>query len=379
MIESIQLRNFKCFSNETITLSNLNLLTGLNGMGKSSVIQSLLLLRQNYETGLLNNRQRLALNGDYVNIGTFYDLLYRYFDNKLTGIEIVTSDNKMSWLWSADDNNSDSLTAVSASQHLLSEYETFGLFNNNFHYLNAERIGPRPYYETSSTKVIHQNQLGVRGEFAANYFTTFGERPIPIPELRYISENLDDLGTEQGLSLYEQVNAWLGVIRPGAQARSKDQPDSGTTTLSFEFIISKDNPGPYRSQNVGFGLTYVFPLLVAILSSEPGTLLLIENPEAHIHPKGQAELGILLAKAAAHGIQLIVETHSDHILNGIRYAVKEELINKELVNIMFFTGSVEDDKFLHYIDYIKTLERGKLSHRPKDFFDVWDEMLTKLL
>jgi predicted ATPase len=379
MINTLHLRNFKCFEDEIIHLSNLNLLTGLNGMGKSSVIQSLLLLRQNFENGLLTTQRRLGLNGDYVNIGNTYDLLYRYFQEKEIAISLnAQGDLSPAWRWSAEENNDALSESWNGGVDRLSK---LSLFNTKFHYLNAERIGPRPYYETSSFKVVHQNQLGVRGEFAANYFSVNKSNIIPIEGLKFTSSvtGTNNSQNEIGLTLYEQVNAWLGIIRPGAQVRITDQPDAGTNTLSFEFLVSKDNPGPYRSQNVGFGLTYVFPLLVSILASEPGTLLLIENPEAHIHPKGQAELGVLIALAAANGIQLIVETHSDHILNGIRYAAKQELINKDLIRLMFFTGVVSENKFRHYIEYIQVLERGKLSHRPTDFFDVWDEMLTRLI
>lgn len=377
MIKTLQLQNFKCFEDEVISLSNLNLLTGLNGMGKSSVIQSLLLLRQNYENGLLHLNNRLGLNGDYVQIGNSSDLLYRYFKKKEIGVSMVYGDDTVSWQWRADDNI-DSLIESGNTNHNV-KLEKLPLFNNKFHYLNAERIGPRPYYETSSTKVLHQNQIGVRGEYAANYFSTFRNRDIPISELRYRDLFEKNNAPEIGLTLYEQLNAWLNVIRPGAQIRINDQPESGTVTVQYEFLNAKDNPGSFRANNVGFGLTYVFPLILSVLASETGTLLLLENPEAHIHPKGQAALGVFLALAAANGVQVIVETHSDHILNGVRYAVKENMINNEKVRLMSFTGAVAGDKFKHYIDYVVTSDQGKLSHRPTDFFDVWDSMLTRLI
>ncbi len=378
MITKIALKNFKCFADEVIELSNLNLLTGLNGMGKSSVMQSLLLLRQNYENGLLLLQRRLGLNGEYVNIGNNLDLLYRYFDRKEVGISLdIGAGSLFEWTWSAEEP-ADSLRE--ATSQLSADVGTQALFGRDFHYLNAERLGPRPYYETSSYKVVHQNQLGVRGEFAANYFSVNRENPIPIAQLKY--ESMDgpkEADAEVGLTLYEQVNAWLGIIRPGAKVNIDNQPDAGTTTVSYEFMVARDNPGSYKAQNVGFGLTYIFPLLVAILSSRPGTLLLIENPEAHIHPRGQAEFGVLIAKAAANGIQIILETHSDHILNGVRFAVSKGIISNGLVNLMFFTGAAVEDKFIHYIDYVKVNEKGKLSHRPQYFFDVIDEMLTKLI
>lgn len=377
MIKTLRLQNFKCFEDEVISLSNLNLLTGLNGMGKSSVIQSLLLLRQNFESGLLLQNNRLGLNGDYVQVGTSGDLLYRYFSRKEIGITFTYEENTFSWSWKADDNI-DSLIEI-AGIGSNAQLSHLPIFSNKFHYLNAERVGPRPYYETSSTKVVHQNQMGVKGEFAANYFSAYRSKKIAIEALRY-RDLFDDTKTNDiGLTLYEQLNAWMNIIRPGAQVRIKDQPESGTTTLQFEFLNARDNPGSFRAGNVGFGLTYVFPLLLSVLASEPGTLLLLENPEAHIHPKGQAALGVFLALAAANGVQVVVETHSDHILNGVRYAIKKRLINNEKVRLMFFTGSVSGDKFKHYIDYVKPTEQGKLSHRPNDFFDVWDAMLTRLI
>jgi predicted ATPase len=368
MIKELHLENFKCFQNETIALTNLNLLAGLNGMGKSTVIQALLLLRQNYENGLLNFQKKLGLNGEYIEIGTGADLLYKYFDKREVGIQIrTTSSRKYSWKWNAS-LEFDIIDEISSSYGRL---ETLSLFSNKFHYLSAERVGPRPFYKTSTAKVIHQNQLGVNGEFAANYFAQYQGKNIPIPGLcRKQGE---------GLTLYEQVNSWLGVIRPGTRVVVREEPNSGIISLNFEFSLGKDSPGVYKATNVGFGLTYVFPLLTAILFSKPKTLLLLENPEAHIHPKGQAEFGLLLAKAAAGGIQIIVETHSDHILNGIRYGVKQKILDSEQCSLLFFSGKVINDRFKHLIDYIKVSSTGKLSHRPEDFFDVWEKMLVKLV
>ena len=67
---------------------------------------------------------------------------------------------------------------------------------------------------------------------------------------------------------------------------------------------------------------------------------MVENPEAHLHPSAQAAMGEFLAISAASGIQVILETHSDHVLNGIRRAVKKGLITHHDVAIHFFTGEV---------------------------------------
>lgn len=76
MINRLVLDNFKCFEHMEVEFSNLNVLAGINSMGKSTLIQALLLLRQAYEKGAIN--QGLYLNGELIDIGTGYDLLYRF-------------------------------------------------------------------------------------------------------------------------------------------------------------------------------------------------------------------------------------------------------------------------------------------------------------
>ncbi|WP_180834594.1 AAA family ATPase, partial [Vibrio parahaemolyticus] len=66
----------------------------------------------------------------------------------------------------------------------------------------------------------------------------------------------------------------------------------------------------------------VLPIVLALLVTKPGGLVIIENPEAHLHPKGQSYLGRLIQRTAEAGVQVIIETHSDHLLNGIRVAAR---------------------------------------------------------
>ena len=114
---------------------------------------------------------------------------------------------------------------------------------------------------------------------------------------------------------------------------------------------------------------------MAALGAPAGSLLIVENPEAHLHPKGQALMGRFLARAAACGIQIIMETHSDHVLNGVRVAVKQGDIAHDAVQINFF----------HQRDGISRLSApridrdGHIDQWPDDFFDEWDKQLSELL
>jgi predicted ATPase len=134
-----------------------------------------------------------------------------------------------------------------------------------------------------------------------------------------------------------------------------------------------------KPTNVGFGLTYVLPVVTAVLFASPGDLLIIENPESHLHPQGQARLGKLFAQAAENGVQLFIETHSDHVLNGVRVATKQKIISPENVGLFFFVRDFESDE--HKTEIIQPFidENGRIDKRPKGFFDEWGNQLDELM
>lgn len=121
------------------------------------------------------------------------------------------------------------------------------------------------------------------------------------------------------------------------------------------------------------------PVVVSLLAARPGELIIIENPESHVHPRGQAQLGRLIAKTAMNDVQVIVETHSDHILNGIRVAVKENEISKEKVGIFYFERVVDADEQYSKITDISVDKTGELSSYPKDMLDEWNNQLFNLM
>ena len=90
-------------------------------------------------------------------------------------------------------------------------------------------------------------------------------------------------------------------------------------------------------------------------------------------------MGRLIALAAAAGMQVFVETHSDHIVNGIRVAVKENEIDSKKVNIEYFTRKVTEDEQFSKIQNIKVDRNGELSDYPTDFMDEWNNQLLKLI
>ena len=149
--------------------------------------------------------------------------------------------------------------------------------------------------------------------------------------------------------------------------------------LRYSFAGPHGNTNEYRATNVGFGLTYTLAILVAVLSARPGTVLAIENPEAYLHPRGQVRIATLLARAAAAGVQVILETHSDHVLNGIRLAVFDGILPPEATCLHFFERRVTPETIYHTYSTPKIDADGRLDHWPEGFFDEYEQSLGRLL
>lgn len=371
MIRSLYLHNFKCFADQHLPFGALTLLSGLNGMGKSSVMQSLLLLRQSYQQGLLAETG-LALNGDLVRLGTAQDVFYENAnDDHLTlGLNLA---NGIEQRWRFDYTAADDvikLTADSVTATDASIYQTH-LFTDEFHYLQAERLGPRTSFGTSDYLVREHRQLGPSGEYAPYYLSVFGARDIPNAALHHPAAAAP--------SLLIEAEAWMGEVSPGTRLKITAVPDMDLMGLRFAFAMGSNESRPYRATNVGFGLTYTLPIIVATLAAVPGSLLLIENPEAHLHPKGQALMGDLLARAASGGVQVVLETHSDHVLNGIRLAVHGGRIAPDAVQLHYFERR-ERAGFAHHFVSSPHIDRdGRIDDWPDGFFDEWDKSLEALL
>jgi len=110
----------------------------------------------------------------------------------------------------------------------------------------------------------------------------------------------------------------------------------------------------FKPVNVGFGYSYLLPIVVSGLIAEPGDILIVENPEAHLVPSAQSRIANFLARVSRTGVQVFIESHSEHILNGLRIAVKEKLFGHEETNIIFFEGDKE-----YSIRKIPVIEGGK--------------------
>lgn len=368
MLQKIKLTNFKCFDGLDLPCAPLTLLCGLNGMGKSSVLQALLVLRQSATSGELD-QGRLVLSGELAELGTGRDVLFEGAESDVVAFELQHDAPPGPCGFAFDysreaDHLSINRTGGDVGWTTWREVPPLG---GNLIYLNAERLGPRQFYGRSEF-FARQGNLGARGEYAWNYLYDRQDEIMSSDDPRSI-----------GISLPERLNTvvvrWLREITPGVQIKLDVIPNTDAVIAGFSF----DRPGDvasrrYRATNVGFGLSYTLPVLTGLLAA-PGTLCLVENPEAHLHPRGQTRLAELAVRAALAGVQVIAETHSDHFIDGVRIAVRDGLIRPEDVAIHYF----EREGGKTVVTSPQVDSDGRLSSWPAGFFDQHEENLARLL
>jgi predicted ATPase len=373
VLDRIRLNNFKAARNLDLPLAPLTMLAGLNGSGKSTVLQSLAAIRQSYQ---VEKGSGLELRGPLVPLGQGIDVLSEGATDETITVAIMDESTEYRWVCKvqANANQLEFIKCPSKPHRFVTMPE--------FQYLQADRIVPRTLYPQADQQARQAGFLGSHGEYTADFLARNYSQLVP--EKRrcqkdsiYLDETLwaQIAPTSQ---LLDQVAGWLQQISPGAHLQAEPLKGTDDVMLQFRYIGSEHGrSGSYRPTHVGFGLTYSLPILVACLAAPSGSLLLIENPEAHLHPQGQAKVGELLALCAADGVQILVETHSDHVLNGIRLSVKNGSLNASDVRLCYFTRNVSSGDC--YVELPSVLPDGQLTNWPVGFFDQWEKSLDALL
>lgn len=370
MLTRLDLKHFKCFKLLKLPLGKLTLLSGPNASGKSSVLQSLVLLHQTIREHEWS--PRLLLNGSEICLGSVKDVVDKVTGRRTFEIGVLDDDQEVRWTFEVEDR--EDMSAVVSSIRI-GDKEHFAPKSLRFllpfeigpddqdlarrlrrlSYLTAERVGPREVYpleDPSSTQVV-----GPRGESAVSLLHWGRDQ--------HVSSEL--VLNDAPPTRLRQVEARMKTFFTGCTLEVQQVPQANGVTLGMR---TSDATDFHRPIHVGFGLTQVLPIIVAAMSAEPGDLLLIENPEVHLHPAAQAIMGGFLSKVAGAGIQVIIETHSDHVLNGIRRAVKGGIVAPEDLAIHFFRHrDTEGDQVI-----TPTIDReGDIDVWPEGFFDQVDK------
>lgn len=338
MLNQIDLRCFKCFELLKLPLAPLTILSGPNASGKSSVLQSLVLLHQTMrEHEWLT---RLILNGDGIRLGTVSDVIDKVSGRTKLGIALEFDGNVYDWTFQGEHQdmsmkvqsvsvnimgNQQTIAQPQELRYLLTKEEEFPpnplpWCLRGLTYITAERIAPQNAYELRDPNIV--SVVGPRGNHAVSLLHWGRDEQI-----------LDELVLPEVPPIrLQQVEARMRTLFPEFRMKLKQVQHANTVTLGLRTSDAAEFHSPIHT---GFGITQVLPIVIAALSAEKGDLILIENPEVHLHPAGQALIGQFLAEEAQAGIQVLAETHSDHVMNGVRRAVKSKRLAAGQVAIHF--------------------------------------------
>lgn len=378
MIREVHLNNFKCFQDARIPLNRLTVLSGGNGVGKSSVIQSLLLLRQTSDQARLfagafsganggHSLLSIKLNDEYrLSLGNSATLTNADIESNIIALGVTGdgTDPIQCTFEASTTKPTTSIACVKAPERFLELASGFPIFQQEFHYLIAERVGPRDLQPMADKPFI---STGYAGEFTA-FAISQAEA-----ESRVVSEALC---VEAESKLFRvQLEAWMGRLIPGAQIFTTPYPDLNRVQMAIGRRGATAKALP--PANTGFGISYALPVVVSGLLAVPGSMLIVENPEAHLHPSAQTAIGIFLASVASAGVQVLVETHSENVLNGVRLAALREIIPYGEASFLFLSlGEGEGQPVLHPI----TMDRAaELTSWPPGFFDQQGADLAEMM
>lgn len=342
-------------------MAQLTLFTGFNAAGKSSAIQTLLLGRQLQKNS--NGDLAAPLNGDCVKLGTVGDVRCHFGSDKEIVIKYTTKESTLSLSLDASLRNQNSLPFKVEDDSNSSEiYSKL----NEIIFISATRNGTLDVYPVPHSPFPIHADVGDCGQFAPWWFSQYIDEDISIKKQN---------GKESAMTLRRQFNAWANELFPGAEASVEELERVPLVKLELRTSTRQQFKRP---ANIGYGLTYAFPILVAGLLAKKGQILIVDSPEAHLHPLGQSRIGYFLGAMSAAGVQVICETHSDHVLNGIRLAVADNTITNTDVAIHFFQPQIGATEETPLITSPQIDPNGSLDIWPDGFFDQTDKDLAKL-
>lgn len=346
-MEKLTVSGFKCFRNTDILLNNLTVLVGANGYGKSSTLQALLLFKQ-----AVDKKTQVNLNGDYgLELGEVVDVINQNYSDPHIAFTLSDENGKKKaeCLFGIEDKDEE-LTLDCVFPTEVTEEK---LTQKEFYYISAERQGPRTSQPLTSMDFL---SVGTQGEYTAQVIASKGGMTKVETERIYPDTKNPNLNA--------QVNEWLSYIFPGVTVSANIDNSLLRASVKTSNTYSKSS---VHAPNMGFGISYVLPILVNGLVAKKGSYYIIENPEAHLHPAAQTAVGYFLATIAHAGVHVIIETHSDHLIDGIQLFVVRNKEWHKYVTINNYAVNAETEE--PQITPITLDDNGDYSEWPDGFMD----------
>ena len=377
-VSALLLRDFKCFKEIELPCARLTVLTGYNAAGKSTALHALLLMAQALRSNPISNR--LALNGDLVSLGSAGDVIRNGAESQGICLGAKGADEQIRWTFEYDrrlsargvmalksaEYDSPLRSETSGSQMVpgphAADSDLLRVLQETV-FVGPGRMTQLSTYPVPRTSWQARGNVGMSGEYAAYWYLECADEEVDLGR-RHQRER-------DGRTVRSQIEAWLDEFFPGARVEANRLSPESPVHLAFRL---QGTGGWVPPANVGYGLGYAFPMLVTMLTAELGSVVVIDSAEAHLHPRAQSAVGRFLGQMAGAGLQILVETHSDHLLNGIRLAVRDSLVKPHDVAVHFFdAGDATGQVTSLTID-----DNGAIGDWPEGFFDQAERDLAIL-
>jgi len=347
MLERLKIDGFKSIDSQEFSLKPITILTGINSSGKSTVIQSLLIL-----SSAISNSS--VLNTYVKKFTNFNEVRNKYTNAR----KITFYTEEANGLFSMEYNLFLPNELGLKSDMRITENWDRLIFEKNLFYISANRVGQEDIAEYDE-----EIKFGTNGKYIFGYFEQNKDKEVYKKLIRYTQHN----------TLEAQLSYWLKYILDIDLRVETSKITSSSVKVSF----SSDGLNDLSPFNLGAGNSYLAKILIIGLSCQKDNIFIVENPEIHLHPKAQARLSDFFVMLGNSGIQVILETHSEHIINKLRYNIYKNNFHSDNAIIYYKQDSRTDFVLLminengHFTD-----DENNIVEFPTGFFDsTLDELL----
>lgn len=343
MKRTLSIKNFKCFAELAVPLAQMTVFCGPNSGGKSTIIQALLL------HAYASSHRDIPLNGPYgMQLGESENLVSRNAsDDANDGFTVAMSPGY-----------SVSFSAGQSPRYIIADLSEGTATASDVLYLSAERVGPRLVQESYSDIDPSSTNVGHSGQYSAEVL--LGR------EREQVRKELRPGDAKEKILLRSVVEHYMGELFGPIEVQARP---NGNAPPSIYFKRPGVEEDWVIASHTGFGITYALPVILGGLLAAPGSTLIVDSPEAHLHPFAQTAIARFLSKIASSGVNVILETHSDYIVDGLRISITSSedntLAGEEcvLVSVGSGVGGSKD------VRQITIRSDGKPSEWPPGFFD----------
>jgi predicted ATPase len=420
MFTDLHLRNFKGWQDTgSVRLAPITVLFGSNSSGKTSLLQSVLLLKQTAES---SDRSRVLHTGDektLIDLGTVPDVMFGHDLSQTLEITLgwklpkpleIPGDRPEALQFTLQVGlTAEGQPLVNLARYLMGEsYAVLERRPDAGYDLKSVpelRRGPgrpwalpapirfygfpdevRNYFKKADwlsdlsleleRQMARVQYVGPLRQYAKRSYLWSGEKPLNVGTLgelavpAMLAAQAEDrkIGRGEGKGkryegFVEAIARWLkqlGVIDSFRLERvSKNRKD-------YEVRVKRSpQSAEVLVTDVGVGVSQVLPVVVQCFYAKEGSTVIFEQPEIHLHPRVQAELADVLIEASTlSGVQFIVESHSEHFLRRLQRRVAEEAITKD--HVALYVCDVKDGR--SQIETLKVDDYGNITNWPRDFF-----------